>query len=133
MKRYIVLLLVGVLVAGCGLFDKKKPPLPGVRISVLGLDRQLEPDPKLAATPVVLPAPVVNADWPQAGGDPDHAMHRVALPATLRQVWSASVGDGSGDYHHVMAPPIVAGGRVYAMDGGSQLSALAASACGRSS
>ena len=39
------LLLVGLVLAGCSWFASKKQPLPGERISVLSLDRRLEPDP----------------------------------------------------------------------------------------
>lgn len=126
MKRYALLapLLVCAVLAGCGLFSEKKQPLPGERISVLGLDRRLEPDPQLAAAPVTLPPATANADWPQAGGEPDHAMHHLALPGRLQRAWSTGVGEGSSRYNHVMAPPIVTGGRVYAMDGGSQLGAF---------
>ena len=38
----VLLLLVFLGLAGCGLFGDKKQPLPGERISVLSLDRQLE-------------------------------------------------------------------------------------------
>jgi outer membrane protein assembly factor BamB len=117
-------LLLCALVAGCSWFEKKKEPLPGVRISVLGLDRQLEPDPQLAAKPIALPPPTPNADWPEPGGEPDHAMHRLMLSGSLAPLWSVRVGEGSERYTHVMAPPIVANGRVYAMDGGSKLGAF---------
>ena len=40
-----LLLLVSVMLAGCGRFGDKKQPLPGERISVLSLDRQLSPTP----------------------------------------------------------------------------------------
>jgi outer membrane protein assembly factor BamB len=126
MKKRVLaaLLALCALAAGCSLFEKKKEPLPGVRISVLGLDRQLEPDPQLAATPITLPPAVANPDWPQAGGEPDHAMHRLALPAALRQVWTVSVGKGSTNYAHVTAPPVVGGGRVFTLDGAAQVSAV---------
>ena len=58
-------LLVSLGLAGCGLFGDKKQPLPGERISVLSLDRQLEPDPDVTKIPITLPPPVVNAEWPE--------------------------------------------------------------------
>jgi outer membrane protein assembly factor BamB len=54
-------------------------------------------------------------------------MQHLALPATLRQAWKASVGEGSSRYTQVLAQPVVADGRVYAMDGASQVSAFDAS------
>ena len=44
----VPLLLALLVLGGCSWFDDKKQPLPGERISVLSLDRQLEPDPDLA-------------------------------------------------------------------------------------
>lgn len=124
-RRVIVLsLLAACGLAGCSWFASKKQPLPGERISVLSLDRQLKPDPDAAKVPVSLPKPVVNPDWPQPGGFPNHAMQHLALPATLRQAWKASVGEGSSRYTQVLAQPIIVDGRVYAMDGGSQVTAF---------
>jgi outer membrane protein assembly factor BamB len=120
------LLLAVLCLAGCSLFEDKKQPLPGERISVLTLDRQLAPDPALANIPVALPRPAVNKDWPEPGGTPDHAMQHPALPAKLAQAWRVSVGQGSSRYSRVMAQPVVAGGRVYAMDGGVKVGAYAA-------
>jgi outer membrane protein assembly factor BamB len=119
------LLLALACLAGCSWFESKKEPLPGERISVLSLDRQLAPDPALAKTPVALPRPEVNKDWPQPGGDPEHLVQHPALPARLTQAWAVSVGDGTSRYTRVMAPPIVADGRVYAMDGGVKVGAYA--------
>jgi outer membrane protein assembly factor BamB len=117
------LLLALAFLAGCSWFESKKEPLPGERISVLTLDRQLSPDPALASTPIALPHPSVNRNWPEPGGDPDHEMQHLALPAKLTQAWQVSVGEGSSRYTRVMAQPVVADGRVYAMDGGVKLGA----------
>jgi outer membrane protein assembly factor BamB len=123
----VAILLIGFVASGCSWFASKKQPLPGERISVLSLDRQLKPDPALANTPISLPHPVVNPDWPEPGGYPDHAMQHLALPNTLRAAWKVSVGEGSSRYTQVLSQPIVVDGRVYAMDGGSQVSAYDAS------
>jgi outer membrane protein assembly factor BamB len=121
-----LLLLALVFLAGCSWLEAKKEPLPGERISVLTLDRRLTPDPALADIPITLPRPAVNKDWPQPGGDPDHEMQHLALPDKLAQAWKVSVGEGSSRYSRVMAQPVVAGGRVYAMDGGVKVGAYAA-------
>ncbi len=115
--------LVCLAVSGCNLFASKKQPLPGERISVLSLDRQLEPNPALVNTRISLPRPVVNRDWPQPGGFPNHAMQHLALPDVLHQAWRTSVGEGSSRYSQVLSQPIVVDGRIYAMDGGSQVGA----------
>ncbi len=107
--------------AGCdwigGIFeDTSKTKLAGERVSVLGLDRRLEPDPKLAEVDVHLPPAAVNPDWPQAGGYPSHAMQHLALGSALHRVWRADVGEGASRYGRVVSQPVVAGGRLFAMD-----------------
>jgi outer membrane protein assembly factor BamB len=119
----VATLLVCLAASGCGVFASKKQPLPGERISVLSLDRQLKPDPALAKTAISLPKPVVNRDWPQPGGVPNHAMQHLALPTSLHEAWKTSVGEGSSRYTQVLSQPVVVDGRVYAMDGGSQVGA----------
>jgi outer membrane protein assembly factor BamB len=119
-----LLLLVSAMLAACDWFSEKKQPLPGERISVLSLDRQLEPDPELSKIPITLPPPVVNADWPEAGGYPNHAMQHLSLPDRLSEAWRTSIGEGASRYTRVLSQPVVAKGRVYAMDGGVQVSAL---------
>ncbi len=122
-----MLLLASLTETGCGLFNgPKKAPLPGERISVLGLDRRLVPDPNIAKTAVTLPRPVVNAAWPEPGGYPDHAMYHLALSPTLTRAWETSVGDGSSRYRRVMSQPVVANNVVFTMDGGTQVSAVGA-------
>ena len=118
------LLLFSLLLSGCDWFDSKKQPLRGERISVLSLDRQLEPDPDLAKIAITLPAPVVNPDWPEAGGYPNHAMQHLSLPETLTRAWKTSIGEGASRYTRVLSQPVVAKGRIYAMDGGVQISAV---------
>jgi len=117
------LVLASLLLAGCGWFDSKKQPLSGERIPVLSLDRQLEPDPDLAKIAITLPAPVVNPDWPEPGGYPNHAMQHLSLPDRLTRVWSTSTGEGASRYSRVLSHPIVEKGRVYAMDGAVQVGA----------
>ena len=104
-------LMALLVLGGCGWFNEKKQPLPGERISVLSLDRQLEPDPDLAKIPISLPAPVVNPDWPEPGGYPNHAMQHLSLPDTLTRVWSTSTGEGASRYSRVLSHPIVEKGR----------------------
>lgn len=124
LKRFVLPLLVSLSLAGCGWFGDKKQPLPGERISVLSLDRQLEPDPALAKIAITLPRPVVNADWPEDGGYPNHAMQHLSLADKLTQAWRTSIGEGASRYTRVLSQPVVAKGRVYAMDGGVQVTAL---------
>lgn len=123
-RRFVPLLALQFLLGACSLFGgEHKQPLPGERISVLSFGRRLRPDPQLAGVPITLPTPVQNRDWPDAGGDPSHAIARPFLSDRLSQVWRQSVGEGSSDNTRILAQPIVAAGRVYAMDGGAHVGA----------
>jgi len=123
-RRFVSVLAASLTTGACGLFEDKKTRLPGDRISVLGLDRTVAADPNVANLPINLPSPAVNADWPQPGGNPAHAMGSPALGNGVKKVWDRSIGDGSSRYARVMSQPVIAGGRVFAMDGGVQVSAL---------
>jgi outer membrane protein assembly factor BamB len=113
-------LTLALALAGCSsiedIFAESKPPLKGERVSVLTLDRRLEPDPALAAIHVRLPRPAVNADWPQAGGYPSHAMQHPALTGKVLEVWSTDIGEGQSRYGAVLSQPVVANGRLFALD-----------------
>ncbi len=114
----LTLLIPLVAVAACGDWfgASGDPPLPGERLPVLTFQTRLEPDPRIADLEVRLPRPTVNADWPQAGGDANHAMHHLAAGGGLARLWRADIGDGSSDDAMLLAQPVVDGGRLYAMD-----------------
>ncbi|HTS91873.1 MAG TPA: PQQ-binding-like beta-propeller repeat protein [Stellaceae bacterium] len=127
MRRLLCGLAVLSLLAltGCDLFNsatddlfggETKTPLPGKRVSILNLERQLEPDPSVQETDVRLPRPSVNPAWPEAGGYPDHSMQHLALGDSVQRIWRRSVGEGSSRTGQVMAPPVIENNRIIAMD-----------------
>ena len=120
-------LVLGSALAGCSTFDSlgvsswfrsggKKSDLKGERISVMTLDTSLKPDPTLTSTPVLLPKPYRNPEWPEAGGYPSNAMYHLEASGPLRQIWEQDAGKGSDSASRLTAPPIVAGGRIYVLD-----------------
>jgi outer membrane protein assembly factor BamB len=124
MSRTLKILLMTALIApafvlGACSDDDDKPPLPGERISVIELQRDLQPDAPTADANAVLP-PLPNAwqndYWPQAGGYPNHVMQHPALGTSLKKVWSTSIGDGSRRALPLTAQPVVFDGRVYTID-----------------
>ncbi|HTZ38140.1 MAG TPA: PQQ-binding-like beta-propeller repeat protein [Stellaceae bacterium] len=123
-RQFVSALLASLTAGGCSLFEKKKTRLPGERISVLGLEKSIAPDPAVANRPVTLPAVKVNPEWPEPGGNPAHNMGNLALPRQVKRAWEVSIGDGSSRYTRVMSQPIIAAQRVFAMDGGVTVSAL---------
>jgi outer membrane protein assembly factor BamB len=122
--RLAGMLLAALSTGACDLFTgTNKPPLPGERVSVMGEDRGLEADPRLSDLEVRLPAPSENAEWPQPGGSPTHAMQHLAADG-FSIAWRTSIGVGNGRSGRIVAPPVVANGRVFTMDAGTQLSAV---------
>ena len=123
--RQTAALCAVALLAGCSWFGGgEKPPLPGERVSALQLNRQLNVDPELAGTDVVLPEPYVNNEWAQPGGNQTHAMyHLKASTGALQQVWSVDIGASASDDNRLLAEPIVADGAVFTMDADSVVSA----------
>ena len=100
------------------------PPLPGKRISVMLHESNLNPDPAVADKPLLLPAPSPNDTWPQSGGFPNHAMHHIEVGDPLAEAWSSSIGAGSSDEERFVSSPVVADGKVFAMDSETNVSAL---------
>lgn len=128
-QRLAILAVVTLGLAGCdtigGWFeDEPKIEATGERISVLAFDSQLDPDPQLAETPVALPRPWRNAEWPQGGGYPGHAMQHLEIGETLRTAWTADLGESADDEKKILSQPVIAGGRVFAMDAASNVSAF---------
>lgn len=116
------LMLLGACDEWMGKLDD--PPLPGERISVLLHERNLTPDPRAAGEGILLPPPSINPDWPQAGGYANHAMQHIQVGDALAPLWQASAGAGADDQERLIAPPIVARGRVFTMDVTSTVAAF---------
>jgi len=118
-------ILCAGLMAGCSTTNRignwlglgaSGPKIEGERVSIVSADTQLAVDPTLAAVPVQLPAPVANADWPEPGDTPSNAVPNLQADGPLRPVWNVSAGKGSDEDSRITAPPIVAGGMVFALD-----------------
>jgi outer membrane protein assembly factor BamB len=119
MKRIIVALTAVSLLAGCGIFGGRRGPITptvGERIPVLATDNQVEVDPQLAGIPVTVPAPLVNNEWAQSGGNAAKSVGHVALGDAIGQAWSVSIGQGSSAQARLASEPVVADGRVYTID-----------------
>jgi outer membrane protein assembly factor BamB len=121
--------LAGFVLSACGggFFDgNEEPPLPGDRLSVLELQKSLEPDDfVLEGQGLVMPVAWKNDYWPQAGGYPNHSMQNLVLPeGALKRVWSADIGDGSSDEIPLTAQPVLVDGRIFTLDTEGRLSAF---------
>lgn len=119
-------LLAPLALMGCetidGWFSTKKTPLRGKREDVETVRRGLMVDEGVPK--IVLPAPVRNAAWPQAGGNPTHAMGHLAANEQLSEAWTAGIGTGGGYRRKILAQPVVAGGTVFTMDSDGEVAAF---------
>ena len=74
-----------------------------------------------------LPGAVANADWTHRGGSVRHSGPHGALSAAPVRVWSAAIGAGNSKRNRLTAAPVVANGRVFAMDSRAQVTGLSTS------
>lgn len=107
---------------------EKQVPLPGKRVAVKladGATGSIEL--ASAERPVTLPLPQANESWPQSGGPASNAPGHLALPASIRIIWSADVGQGSSKLGRLTAVPVVVGGKVFTLDAAGRVTALTTS------
>ena len=121
--RAACIAMLTVSVAACTFIEEGEVPLEGKRIPVLLHERSVNVDPSLQGAQILLPAPVANRDWPQAGGYPNHAMHHLALADAPTRLWKSNIGTGANDEQRFTSTPVVARGVLYAMDVDHELSA----------
>ncbi len=67
--------------------------------------------------------PQTAGDWPQRAGNARHLMPHAALSATPTLAWSAKIGEGSSRKNRIGAAPVVADGRIFAIDAGTTVTA----------
>ena len=134
MKQTLKYSFLGILtcmtLASCssigGMFDDEKPALEGERISVLELQKSLEPDSAgNKGEALIAPPAWQNEFWPQAGGYPNHSMQHLALgESPLAELWNSDIGDGATDEIPLTAQPIIVDGRIFTLDTDSNLTAF---------
>ena len=115
---------VGLMIAaamaagGCSILKKGRPKTPvlGQRIAVLTSEGDVAVDPATAAIPMALPDPVVNTEWTQSGGNASKSVGHLALGTALARAFTVQAGRGSSLTARLASEPVVAGGRVYAID-----------------
>jgi outer membrane protein assembly factor BamB len=125
MVRSMVIGLSLLSLTACELFlTEDEIRLPGRRVAVLVDSRTVNADPQLASAQILLPAPVPNSQWPQAGGFANHAMHHMVLGPSIKRNWITNIGIGASDEARLVSEPIVAKGMVFALDSTSRITAV---------
>jgi outer membrane protein assembly factor BamB len=121
----LVLVAASFILGGCAVFSEigswfassgKKSNLRGVRIPVMSAESELKVDATLANTPVVLPQPYRNPEWPEPGGYASNAMYHLDVPGRLKKIWDQDAGKGSDTDSLLTSSPVVGGGLIYALD-----------------
>ena len=129
-RRTLLATVAAGALAGCGegtwLGENAPPPLAGERKSVLLIEDPLSADSRIAELNITLPPPERNADWPQSGGNPAHAMQHLSAAETITQTWSTKIGAAAGGRSWILAGPVISGGVVYAVDADGEAVALSA-------
>ncbi len=131
--KIAVLMIAAMAASGCSILKKSAPKTPvlGQRVAVLMTENDIAVDPATAALPMVLPAPVANSDWAQAGGNASKSMGHLALGTSLGQAFSVSIGYGSTLGGQLASSPVVGGGRIYTIDTNATVRAFDAQTGGK--
>ena len=107
---------IALALTGCARGDRgPKTPVHGERASILGASSVVQVDETLSQTPVIVPDPVANADWPQSGGGASKSIGPVALGDGTTLVWSANISGGS-NRAKLASAPVIAGGKLFVID-----------------
>lgn len=128
-RRALIVGLSALVLSGCNtvsdIFSSNDDTiLPGTRISILALERELRPSIDSVDTRIILPPPQDTPVWPGAGGFSHHAMHHLVIGAAPQPVWSSDIGAGTDLRNRVFAEPVVGDGLVYTMDANGVVSAF---------
>jgi outer membrane protein assembly factor BamB len=111
--------------------------LDGPRFSVrTPLNQTLAEDGTIAAPPaevlpsgtraIALPAAAALSEWTHRAGSARHSLPHGTLSASPVRVWSAAIGAGNSKRARIASAPVALGGRIFAMDAGGDVTALAA-------
>lgn len=113
-------LILSLGLGGCGVFggkDKAKTtPTVGQRQPILSkIEAGTKVDDSIALMSVVLPAPEVNTEFAQGGGNASKSYGHVAIGDAPQRAFIVSIR-GSSAKQRLAASPVVGGGKLFAMD-----------------
>jgi len=122
--------LIGALtlLAACG---ERDTILPGKRESLdsvlTGSEQLAEEELVNRSEPVAIPAAQSNANWLQRPGTPATRVENAAISGNLSQIWAVNIGAGDSRKARITADPVVADGRVFALDSAAKVTAVSTS------
>ncbi|WP_424811602.1 PQQ-binding-like beta-propeller repeat protein [Roseococcus sp. YIM B11640] len=132
MGRRLALMGAAATLAGCesvrdrvdDWLSPTKVPLQGERHAILAAERQVAIDDTARTRAFSLPPPVLNMEWPTAGGNAGHAPGHLSLPRPIGEVWRSSIGSGTSYRRRLTAAPLVVGETVFGIDAYGWVTAL---------
>lgn len=124
-KRVISLFIAALFLTSCGGGGaNNRDTIEGDRFSVLTFEQQLEVDPQLKGSTIILPKPYVNENWAQAGGNRQHVMEHLQIADNPKKVWSRDIGEGTTGRKALVSEPVVKDGVLYAIDATAKITAI---------
>jgi len=126
-RRLMLVPMALLALSGCSIFKGDgAPETPTSRNRTPILSRiatEIVADPQLASTAVVLPPAQANTAWAQPGGNAAKVPGHLALAAAPTRVWSARIA-GATSRRRLAAAPVVADGKLFAVDSGAMVHAF---------
>jgi len=143
MRRIAILVICAAMAASCSTVssvgdkvwpfnkDEKKPEASTAekegRISILTFEQKLAPDDAAATETFILPDATDVTAWPQPGGPATNSPGAIVGDGSLSIAWKRSAGSGGARRERVTAPPVIADGKIFALDAKYNVVALSAS------
>lgn len=129
----VAALLLAVGLSGCATIGKVNPlhkaknkvvASQGERVPLVSFNQKVAVSTTLKGQAFNLPAAQAVASWPQPGGPAGGWVDNIAAGANFQVAWRRSLGEGSNRKYHVTTTPVIADGRVFAMDAEATVSAI---------
>jgi outer membrane protein assembly factor BamB len=128
--------LLAVALSGCSTlgrlnpFDRDDGPQStasaGERVSIVAFDQRVEASEALKDVGFSIPEPRDVSDWSQPGGNAAKSYDHVIAAPAFEIAWREGIGEGSGRRTQITAPPVIADGVVYTLDGDAGVTATRA-------
>lgn len=119
-KKTAVAAAVIFILAGCG---KEKLVIDGQRVPVLDAPEVIAADYMKGDIKISLPEPTMTSHWSQTGGNPQHNAGHIASNDELKKLWSKSFGAGNSKRDYLIAQPVIAENKIFAIDANAVVSA----------
>ncbi|WP_277968240.1 PQQ-binding-like beta-propeller repeat protein [Sphingomonas echinoides] len=126
-NRVLLVAVSAIALSSCATFKgKKKTPVLGNRIAILQGENDVIADKTIAEVQILVPPATTNDSWAQPGGSASKSLGQLTLGTSLNRAWSVTI-DGGSNRQRLGAAPVIAGGKLYAIDVNAMVHAYSAS------